>query len=269
MLITTYLASLDDWPGKENVIQGTECSSALCAAGYFGHKSIVEAFLQEGASVKMQIACGHSLQHASLKGHYEIVRTLLDYRTVVNIRGGEHGSALLAAAYGGHESIVRLLLENGALVNMRGADHATALEVAALNGHESIVQLLLEYKAGVGNALQLALSEGHQGIAELLQKNGAVGDAEGRRGSAPYASVSMRTGLGLELAAAGLGSQAYHSMTTPDSQSDYPSSAMLWNDDGYKQEQQLPSLQKVVEGMSLPLPLSLSHISISRYIVSL
>ena len=264
MLITTYLASLDDWPGKENVIQGTECSSALCAAGYFGHKSIVEAFLQEGASVKMQIACGHSLQHASLKGHYEIVRTLLDYRTVVNIRGGEHGSALLAAAYGGHESIVRLLLENGALVNMRGADHATALEVAALNGHESIVQLLLEYKAGVGNALQLALSEGHQGIAELLQKNGAVGDAGGRRGSTPHAPASGRD---LTLPTT-LDSRAY-SITTPDSQSDYSSSAMLWQDDDCKQEHQLPSFQKVVEGMSLPLPLSLSHISISRYIVSL
>ena len=112
-----------------------------------------------------------------------------------------------------------------------------------------------------------ALSEGHQGIAELLQKNGAVVNAGGRRDNAPHASASMRTGRGLELAAEALGSQAYHSMTTPDSQYDYFLGPMLSRDDGYKREQ-LPSIREVLGGMSLPLPLSLSHISIFRYIVS-
>ena len=111
-----------------------------------------------------------------------------------------------------------------------------------------------------------ALSEGHQGINELLEKNGAVVDAGGRRGSVSH---SMRTGHGLVLAAAALGSQVYRSITTSDSQSDYSSSAMLRHDDGCKQGQLLPSLQQVVESMSLSLPLSFSHISIFRCIVSL
>ena len=120
MLNATYLASLDDWPGKADVAQGTEYSNALCAGAYFGHVSIVEMLLQDGAAVNMQKECGYALVYASRKGNVEIVQMLLEHGAGVNARGGEHRrvlqqaiyTALRGARYGSHEEVVQLLQKN-------------------------------------------------------------------------------------------------------------------------------------------------------------
>ena len=111
MLITTYLASLDDWPGKVDVTQGTEYSNALCAGAYFGHVNIVELLLQDGAAVNMQKECGSALVYASQNGNVEIVQMLLEHIADVNIRAGEDViyAALRAAGYGGHASVIRVI----------------------------------------------------------------------------------------------------------------------------------------------------------------
>jgi len=50
----------------------------------------------------------------------------------------------MTASLGGHEEFVRLLLENGADINLRGSDGSNALFLASLNGHAGIVRILLE-----------------------------------------------------------------------------------------------------------------------------
>ena len=145
MLNTTYLASLDDWPGKAYVIQGAECSHALCAATYFGHEAIVEVLLKDGAAVNMQIECGYALVYASEKGYEKIVRMLLDLGVDVNARGGEHRSALQqamyivlrGARYGGHRGVVRLLQGKLSLGNSVGLNQENERQGSLLDGEAS------------------------------------------------------------------------------------------------------------------------------------
>ena len=54
----------------------------------------------------------------------------------------ESGAALWIASLNGHTDVVKLLIENHARVNSRGSNGTTALWAAAQNGHTDIVELL-------------------------------------------------------------------------------------------------------------------------------
>jgi ankyrin repeat protein len=60
---------------------------------------------------------GNAIQAASIEGHEQIVKLLLNQGADVNAQGGLFGNALQAALEGGHEQIVKLLLNRGADVN--------------------------------------------------------------------------------------------------------------------------------------------------------
>ncbi|KAJ7806204.1 ankyrin repeat-containing domain protein, partial [Mycena olivaceomarginata] len=64
-------------------------------------------------------------------------------------QGGEYGTALRAASLAGHIETVRLLLEHSADVNIIGGKYGTALQTASLTGHIDTVRLLLEHSADV------------------------------------------------------------------------------------------------------------------------
>jgi Ankyrin repeats (3 copies) len=59
---------------------------------------------------------GTALQAAAFKGHGTIVQLLIDRGGDVNARGGMYGGALQAAVMDGHHEIVSLLLETAAAV---------------------------------------------------------------------------------------------------------------------------------------------------------
>jgi uncharacterized protein len=76
---------------------------------------------------------------ASLKGHIEIVRLLLENNADVDIKTDLGATALMIAAANGHTEIVRLLLEKGANASLRNSNGKTAADVAA---NEEIRSLL-------------------------------------------------------------------------------------------------------------------------------
>ncbi len=160
---------------------GGRLGTALQAAAFGGHETIVQLLLKNNADVNLQSGrFGTALQAASLVGSEKTVRLLLDNGADISLPGGAYTSPLQAASYGGDEKIVKLLLDNGADVNPHGETLARALQAASYKGHEKIVQLLLDNGADInllggvyGSALQAASYEGQEKVVQLLLDNGA------------------------------------------------------------------------------------------------
>ncbi|XP_045480701.1 ankyrin repeat and SAM domain-containing protein 1A-like isoform X2 [Harmonia axyridis] len=136
------------------------------------------ASLRRGPGANVQDSSGYSaLHHASLNGHKEIVRLLLDHDASTNIIDVKGSSPLHLAAWSGNVEIVRMLLSGPSIcnVNLTNKDDETALHCAAQYGHTAVVSLLLEYACDPGirngrgeTALDLAAQYGRLDTVELL-----------------------------------------------------------------------------------------------------
>lgn len=171
---------------------------ALYLAVLLNNKAVVLRLLKDWVDINAVIAVNGfyftALEVASINGHEEMARLLLENGADVNTEGGfDQTSALRAASEKGHHEVVRLLLENGANVNAEsGSDHTTALHAASKNGHRETVKLLLENGGSVNaetghdhiSALQAASEKGHPKVVRVLLKNGADVNAQGGFGTA-------------------------------------------------------------------------------------
>lgn len=81
------------------------------------------------------------LMIASLKGHLDIVRKLIERDADVNKTGW---TPLHYAATGGDVAVIRLLLEHSAYIDASSPNGSTPLMMAAMYGTASAVKLLLE-----------------------------------------------------------------------------------------------------------------------------
>ncbi|KAL6711261.1 hypothetical protein ACN47E_005792 [Coniothyrium glycines] len=186
---------------------------ALFQASIQGHKQCVMLLLQYGAQINYKGPDGTALSAACFTGHEEIVRLLLDKGANPNVKG-RYSFAISEASRQGHLHIVRLLLERGADPNARGygyekdaldaaiawshieivelllgaGAHSTAskLYAAAKLGNERLVKVLLDRGANPststteygGDALDAAITGGHQPIVELLLGLSTAPDAQ-------------------------------------------------------------------------------------------
>ncbi|KAL5727634.1 RING-type E3 ubiquitin transferase [Ranunculus cassubicifolius] len=150
-------------------------NSPLHFASARGHNEIVALLLENGADVNSRNYCGQTaLMHACRYGHWEVVQTLLLFRSNVTRADYLSGrTALHFAAVNGHVRCIRLVVadfvpsapheasnahnksgdkNNSALSKFvsKAADGGiTALHMAALNGYFDCVQLLLDIHANV------------------------------------------------------------------------------------------------------------------------
>ncbi|RYC63098.1 hypothetical protein CHU98_g3117 [Xylaria longipes] len=162
-----------------------DAPSNLYYAAFTGLSEVIQTLLNNGTDVNVRGGSfGNALRAASLEGHKNIVQILLNNGADVNAWETRDGNALQAASYKGHESIVHLLLNNGADVNARGGSIGNALYIASREGHENIVRLLLSNGADVsarrtwdGSALQAASDRGHEHVVQILLNNGANANA--------------------------------------------------------------------------------------------
>ena len=88
-----------------------------------------------------------ALMMAALKGHLEIVRTLLDRGASVNKEGWNALHYATSAALPDSLAIVQLLVRKGARVDAPSPNGTTALMMAAQYGSEDVVAQLLKYGA--------------------------------------------------------------------------------------------------------------------------
>jgi ankyrin repeat protein len=122
------------------------------------------------------------LHLAAFFGHAELVDALLSRGALIDSRSTNamKNTPLHAAAAGGHTEVVQHLLKRGA--DPQATQHGgwTALHSAAQNGNRAMVEALIAHGAGVNaraandqGPLDLALMQGRQDVAELLEQLGA------------------------------------------------------------------------------------------------
>ncbi|KAN0127634.1 hypothetical protein V8E53_014553 [Lactarius tabidus] len=148
--------------------------------------------------------CGTALHSASLKGHLQVVRYLLQHDVNVNVRNSGNDTSLLLASMWGHGDVVLFLLDHGADVDLRDQYGNTPLTLAASCGHVDAVRILLEHNADANSQdnrgrtplHDVVRSESFKAdrpqIARLLLKHGANPNARNHELQTPLHVVSQR-----------------------------------------------------------------------------
>jgi len=116
---------------------------------------------------------------ASQKGHYEVVRTLLEHGANTETPRIRYQSPLGAASYWGRVEVVQLLLEHHADVNAQNYRRKyTALYWASRGGEPAVVRMLLEHGADVNakrtNGRPALAYAANEEVAQVLIAYGAA-----------------------------------------------------------------------------------------------
>ena len=138
-----------------------------------------EANIEARATIKIDgeaIKDCTALWIAAAKGHFDVVRLLIEQSAEVDGRTSNNSTPLRAAAVDGHLDIVRCLVENGADVNARNNFNSTPLMLTCHNGHLDVASYLVKHGANINlhdnqgrSCLHRASEGGHVQLAcELL-----------------------------------------------------------------------------------------------------
>jgi hypothetical protein len=155
---------------------------AAVAAGDVGEMERLVG--EDPGLVNARIGRGYTpLMLASLKGHMEVVRCLLDHGATVNERDNTQRTALRTVSSAGLSPVVRLLLERGADPTLADQNGWTPLIAATVRGHLEVVRSLLghptadstiNYRLADGaTALWRACMYGRGGMVRALLESGA------------------------------------------------------------------------------------------------
>lgn len=120
----------------------------LHLACFFNHPEIAEALITYGADVQARSrnAMQNTPLHAAAAGRSrESAALLLRHGADANAR--QHGgwTALHGASQNGDVELVRLLITSGAKVHTRADNNQNALDLALTKGHQAVVEVLDEY----------------------------------------------------------------------------------------------------------------------------
>jgi ankyrin repeat protein len=176
------LAELDVVLAELSHAEAQELGPNLLEAAKNGHANDMLEVLVEGVNMEFtDMDDGDSaLIWASLNGHIDCVRLLVEFGANMDAKNIYGYTALIRAAQKGHADCVRLLIESGANTNAKGQFGFTALIVAAARGHMDCMRLLIDGKADKDakgeyghTALIWAARKGHAECVRLLIDAGA------------------------------------------------------------------------------------------------
>ena len=137
---------------------------------------------------------GTSLHYAALCNLHAIARFLVAEHSVdVNSRSFDNNCTPLSlASVEGHVEVVRVLLEVGADARARDKDVRSPLHEASYSGHVEVARVLLEGGADASakdlsgeSPLHQALSQGHVEVVRVLLERGANARAKNKDGLSP------------------------------------------------------------------------------------
>ena len=174
---------------ETKIKDGDDLATPLIVAARDGKLDVVEFLLRYEANIEGRgtikidgqvIENCTALWVAAAKGHFDVVRLLIEQNAEVDRRTSSNSTPLRAAAFLGHLDIVHCLVENGADVNARTNSNSTPLMITCYNGHLDVASYLVEHGASINlqdddgrSCLHYASKQGHVQLVCVLLALGA------------------------------------------------------------------------------------------------
>jgi ankyrin repeat protein len=134
--------------GQGAALDGGQDWTALTVATIEGHAEVVRALLEHGAQVNSENNKGWTaLRFAVSMDETEILHVLLDAGADANIADHEGTTALMQASGENSKESLKALLDAGADPHIKDHNEQTALRIAQKQGHTEIIKLLKEAEA--------------------------------------------------------------------------------------------------------------------------
>ena len=170
---------------ETKIKDGDDFATPLIIAARDGKLDFVKVLLRYEANIEARgtikidgevIEGCTALWIAAAKGHFDVVRLLIEQNAEVDGRTSSNSTPLRATAFDGHLDIVRCLVENGADVNARTNFNSTPLMLTCYKGHLDVASYLVKHGANINlhdnkgsSCLHRASEGGHVQLAcELL-----------------------------------------------------------------------------------------------------
>ena len=143
---------------ETEIKDGDDLATPLIIAARDGKLDFVKVLLRYEANIEARgtikidgevIEGCTALWIAAAKGHFDVVRLLIEQNAEVDGRTSSNSTPLRAAAFNGHLNIVRCLVENGADVNARNNFNSTPLMLTCHNGHLDVASYLVKHGANI------------------------------------------------------------------------------------------------------------------------
>ena len=170
---------------ETKIKDGDDLATPLVIAVRDGKLDFVKVLLRYEANIEARATIkidGEAIEDctalwvAAAKGHFDVVRLLIEQSAEVDGRTSNNSTPLRAAAVDGHLDIVRCLVENGADVNARNNFNSTPLMITCHSGHLDVASYLVKHGANINlqdddgrSCLPYASKRGHvQVVCKLL-----------------------------------------------------------------------------------------------------
>ena len=143
---------------ETKIKDGDDLATPLIIAARDGKLDVVKFLLRYEANIEGRgtikidgqvIEDCTALWFAAAKGHFDVVRLLIEQNAEVDRRTSSNSTPLRAAVFDGHLDIVRCLVENGADVNARNNFNSTPLMLTCHNGHLDVASYLVKHGANI------------------------------------------------------------------------------------------------------------------------
>ena len=175
-------------------------STPLHWASLRGHLEVVRYLLEHGANVKAQDKDGSMPLHwASRKGRREVIRVLIQHKADANAQDKNKLTPLHKASSRGCADSARFFLEHGVDVLAQDKNGWTPLHCAAFEGHVEVTRVLLDHCVDTATRdkegrtpLHLASSEGNLEVTRAFLEHGVDATAQDEGGRTPLHRASFR-----------------------------------------------------------------------------
>jgi ankyrin repeat protein len=136
--------------GRVQIDAATEGGeTALYKASRYGHAEVVKLLLDTGADAELGYGEWRPLSVSADNGHTEVVKALLESgRAQIDAATKDGETALYKASLKGHADVIKLLLDAGA-DSQKGYKGWTSLHAAVDEGHVEAAEVLLDYGASL------------------------------------------------------------------------------------------------------------------------